>query len=233
MPNKVELIALPDTHMPFHNRKALAWAIERIRELKPHYVVQLGDLLDQYGFSKHATNPNLQTPKDELTRGMRDARKMWEDLRRASPKSQCYQLSGNHDARLRKRVAERMPELQSILDLDLFNFPGVTSVQNDREFLTLTLPHSKTKLVLTHGWFTRAGLHMQYFNSSVVFGHLHTPSILYQGTSSGKPLFELNAGYLGDGKSPVFNYGNTVRRKWQTGIGIVEDGTPRFEAFTK
>jgi predicted phosphodiesterase len=231
--SKVELIALGDTHMPFQNRRAIDWAIQQIRELKPAYVVQMGDLLDQYGFSKHTTNPNLMSPQEELLKGLKYARQMWSDIRDASPKSKCIQISGNHDARLRKRVAEKMPELQGIIDLDLFEFPGVRCENNDREYIRLVLPESKTPVILTHGWYTRTGAHMAYFNESVIFGHLHRPSILYEPRGKGKPLFELNCGYLGNQLSPVFNYGNTVRRKWQNGIGLVIDGNPSFMAFTK
>lgn len=180
MHRQIELVALGDVHAPFHNRKALAWAIEQIRQLKPAYVVQMGDLLDQYGFSKHATNPNLMSPKEELAKGMKAAREMWAAIREASPKSQCLQISGNHDARIRKRVAEKLPELQDVLDLEMFDFPGVKCVNNDREYVRIVLPYSKTKVILTHGWFTQPGRHLAYFNESVLFGHLHRPSIVYE-----------------------------------------------------
>lgn len=219
--------------MPFHHKGALKWAIGEIRKHRPHYVVQLGDVYDQYCFSKFARNPNIMLPKDELSRGRKAATQMWADIAKASPESKLIQLSGNHDARMRKRIAEQLPELSGVVDTDLLDFPGVTCINDDREYITITLPGSRTKVILTHGWFTRVGAHMAYFNSSVIFGHLHRPSILFEPQPNGKSLFELNAGYLADPHSPVFSYGSTKRKKWQLGYGIVHaGGYPAFISYT-
>ncbi len=229
--NKVELVALGDTHFPWGHKRAIDWAIAYIEATKPAYVVQLGDLLDAYCFSRYPRNPNIMTPAKELERGYNMAAEMWERIREASPKSKCIQLSGNHwPARLYKRVAEQLPEITGMLDgkiESLNTFPGVTSYHDDRRHVRIKLP-SGQRVTLVHGWFTRQGEHLRYFNESVVFGHLHRPHLMFDFQANGNPMFELNAGYLGDPKASVFSYGSSVRKKWQVGIGQIVDGYPSF-----
>ncbi len=229
---RAELIAIPDLHFPWAHQRAVAWTIAEIKKYRPRYVVQLGDLLDQYCFSSFARNPNLMTPKEEMDRGLAQARKMWSEIVRVTPGDcQLIQLAGNHDARIHKRIAERLPELQGQVTMNHLEFPGVKTYADDREYLDLTLD-SGAKVTVVHGWLGKAGAHMQYFNSSVVFGHLHRPSILFDPQPRGRPLFELNAGYLGDPHAPVFNYGATKRKKWQVGYGRIDaGGTPVFVPY--
>ena len=228
---RADLLAFPDLHFPWAHEKALAWAVAAVRRYKPRYVVQLGDLYDQYCFSRFARNPNLMTPKQELERAGVLARKLWHDIKRASPSSKCYQLAGNHDARVHKRIADSLPELQGIIKYSGLDFPGVTTVPDDRDYLELPLSNGQT-LVVVHGWLGKHGAHMQYFNKSVLCGHLHRPGIVFDPQPKGPPLFELNAGYMADPRAPVFNYGASKRKKWQVGYGLIDGfSTPSFVSY--
>jgi predicted phosphodiesterase len=232
--SRVELVALGDTHFPWAHKRAIDFAIAYIKKHKPLYVVQLGDLLDAYCFSRYPTNPNVMPPAKELERGYNQAAEMWERIKDSSPDSACIQLAGNHwPARLNKRVAESLPAITGMLDqrIEALNtFPGVKSYHNDRDYARVRLPSGR-KITLVHGWFTRANEHLRYFNESVIFGHIHRPHLIFDFQAGGKMMFELNAGWLGDPRAPVFKYGPTIRRKWQVGFGQVIDGYPSFVPY--
>jgi hypothetical protein len=227
-----ELIAIPDLHFPWASQRALGWLYAEIERLQPRHVVQLGDLLDQYCFSRFARNPNLLTPQEELRRGVSQARQMWAQITRRVPGDcKLYQLAGNHDDRLFKRVAEQLPELQGLFETNFLDFPGVKTFKDGRDYLELKLPKAGP-VILTHGWLGKAGAHMHYFNQSVIFGHLHRPSLVYEPRPSGSPHFELNCGYMGDPGAPVFDYSQTKRKKWQIGYGRIDaSGTPSFVSY--
>lgn len=230
---RAELIAIPDLHFPWAHDRALRWVIDKVEKFRPRFVVQLGDLYDQYCFSRYPRNPNVMTPENELKRGLQKARKMWQALVRASPESERFQLLGNHDVRFQKRLAERMPELQGILKLDVYGFPGVKSLSSDREDVELRL--KQQNVICLHGWMTQPGSHLDFFGKSVVFGHLHKPHLIHRLQRHGAPvLFELNCGHLADPRAPVFEYGGTVRRKWELGFGLVdENGRPDFVGYPR
>lgn len=71
------VVALPDTHFPFHSERWLRLALELVGDLKPGVVIQLGDLYDLLSFSKYPRSFNVLTPRDEID----EARKCAEDLR--------------------------------------------------------------------------------------------------------------------------------------------------------
>jgi predicted phosphodiesterase len=228
---RAELLAIPDLHFPWCHDKALRWCIAQVKKYRPRYIVQLGDLYDQYCFSRYPKNPNVMTPQQELRRGAMKARKFWMDVTQASPESKRYQLLGNHDVRVNKRIAEKIPELQGLVKLSIYDFPGVQSVHSDREHIELKL--NRAPVILLHGWMTRPAAHLAHFRKSCIFGHTHRASLIHQIQDGGQPpLFELNCGYLGDPTSPVFDYGGSVAHNWNLGFGLVdENGRPEFVGY--
>ena len=231
---RAELIAIPDLHFPWAHNRAVDWCVREVRRLRPKRVVQLGDLYDQYCFSKYPKNPNVSTPRDELQRGRKLAQKFWHAITKASPDSERVQLLGNHDVRVNKRIAERLPELQGLVNLDdLYGFPDVQTLDTDRDAYEFQLRPGH-KVVVLHGWMTKVGSHLNHFeNRSVIFGHVHRPHLLQRLGKPGRPnLFELNCGYMADPMAPVFEYGGTVEKRWQIGYGLVDaNGRPDFVGY--
>lgn len=224
-------LILGDLHMPFHCRRSLQTAIEYAKELKPNVIIQIGDLDDQYCFSRYPRSQNKNTPQEELLAARKHGTKMWEDLRKASPKADRYQLLGNHDVRLNKRIMEKLPELYEMLDFEsLFEFDGVQTLASDRDILNVTL--NGERISFHHGFLSKLGDHVKHFQNSCVVGHSHRPGIVYE-PIHGRQLFELNVGYMGDPTSHVFKYGATVKQKWGRGFGVIDANGPRFISCEK
>lgn len=228
---KTHCIAIPDCHFPYADKSALRKVFALIAKLQPTYVVQLGDLYDYYSLSRYGKSLNHATPASEIKAGRRDAEWMWNSIQAAAPKAVCHQVTGNHDARLYKKIEERLPELSGVLDLTgFFKFKGVTTAKSDRDILRLKLGDQMTWFM--HGHLSKLGDHVRYFAQNVICGHSHRPGIYYDKTYS-KQLYEANAGYIGDPKAHVFKYGATEKLKWSRGCLVVDEMGPRFVSLER
>lgn len=212
--------------MPFHCPATLARIITAIEKTQPKYIVQMGDLYDMYAFSRYGKSLNLATPAEELMAGLETARTFWTAVKKVAPASRRYQLLGNHDERLRKKVAEKLPELSGLVDVSsLFSFPGVESLKSDRDVLELTVQGEPW--ALHHGFLSKAGDHVKYFQKSCITGHSHRPHVLPMKIHD-KVLYDFNVGYTGNPEAEVFKYGATVKNHWIRGYGLIDNLGPRF-----
>lgn len=210
------IIILGDIHAPFHNEKAVKEVVKAIKDIKPAHIVQIGDLYDQYAFSRF-TRKNLETPERELKRGHDAVSALWSGICEASPGTKRYQILGNHDLRLIKRVQERLPEAQEIVKekvMELYQFRGVNTIEDDRDVLKIN------GIAFHHGWLSKAGDHMRYLNSRTVVGHSHVGGVVYEQRNN-QVIWELNAGYLADESAEPMRYRPTKVCKWTLGFGLI------------
>lgn len=223
-------VVLGDVHLPWAHKPSIKAAVEIIAQTQPTYVVQVGDLQDQFFASRYAKRYGKMSPEQEYELATSEGAAFWSQITSASKKSKRYQLRGNHDERIYKKLIDRAPELAGIVDVpaDFMQFDGVTTVDSSREELHLRM--GKFKVVLVHGWLSKLGDHAKYFNSNVICGHSHRPGIVYH-KQHDKLIWEANAGYLGDDKAPCFKYGENSRKNWGRGVLLIEDKGPRFVSF--
>lgn len=222
---KPKILILGDCHFPYHSEKALKEALYAVKHEKPTHVVQIGDLYDQFVFSRF-TKKNIQMPEAELESGRERAVRMWSSISSTLGKSGSYiQLLGNHDVRLIKRLAEKIPEAQEILGKsflkEYYTFKGVQTIEDDREI------HTVGRIAFHHGFLSKLGDHLRYFGSSVVVGHSHVGGVVYE-QRAGEILWELNAGYLADETAEPLKYRPTKSCKWTLGFGLVDGYGARF-----
>lgn len=220
---KKKVFVFPDIHFPFHNKKALDKAFELLKKEKPDIVLNVGDLMDQYVFSKYTKDLNLITPEKEVKKAMELAQQFWKKVKTIVPKARCIQLLGNHDVRIIKRIREKLPELASLFNFTekLYSFQGVECMKTDRDFLEID------GIVYCHGWLTQLGAHSRYFRKSVVHGHSHRPGIVYDRVSDSY-TFEMDVGHLADENSTPLGYTASTQSRWLMAIGVVDNGMPRL-----
>jgi predicted phosphodiesterase len=223
---KKTILVIGDTHLPFINASGLRQAENLAKQLKPNVIVQIGDLMDMYSWSKYPRTLNLITPKKELELGMKMAYQMWENLRKASPKSKCYQIYGNHDERPMLRLMEKAPELESLIDFkSIFTFPGVETSNSQRDELIIG------DILFQHGFRSKLGDHARHNGMNTVCGHSHKGGVFYMRLGE-KTIWELNAGYLAKEDSTPLGY--TKQRRistWTLGVGFIDHLGPRFIPF--
>lgn len=223
-----KILILGDLHLPFHNKAALKKAVDLVRRIKPTHVVQIGDLYDQYTFSRF-TKKNIELPQREVDKAFGLAKKMWEDIQKAHKGVKCFQILGNHDVRLSKRIAEKLPEIQEIFGVlmnDFYTFKGVKTLYDDREELRIG------DVMFTHGYRSKLGDHCRFYGQRTVVGHSHTGGVVYE-QRHGETIWELNAGFLADENSEPLSYRPSRTSKWTLGVGVIDEFGPRFIPFKK
>jgi predicted phosphodiesterase len=213
-----KVFVISDTHFPFHSKSGYRKMLEALEKEQPDVVVQIGDLLDQYVFSKYTRSPNISLEQD-LVKGLAKAQQMWATIQHLVPGVECYQLLGNHDVRMAKRIAEKLPELGDLISTsDIYAFENVTLLPSDREYLLLD------GVVYTHGHLSKSIDHAKHFNKPTVHGHRHRPTIEFDSAK----LWSMDVGYMADSKSLPLSYTQTRLSKWTMACGVVENGKPRL-----
>lgn len=214
---KTKVFVISDTHFPFHNKKGIKDMLKILKKERPTHVIQIGDLLDQYVFSKYSRSLNI-TADNDIIMGLINADDMWKDIKSIVPTAKCYQILGNHDVRFKKRVFDNFPELESLYDFDkIYDFKGVSVLKSDRDFLIID------GVVYVHGWLSKSIDHAKYFNKPVVHGHRHRMAI----ETDGK-IWSMDVGFLADEKAVPLNYTMSKLTKWTLGCGVVENRKPRL-----
>jgi UDP-2,3-diacylglucosamine pyrophosphatase LpxH len=213
----VKVVAIGDCHFPFVNKKSLRTIYTAIEELQPTYVVQLGDLYDQFCSSRFPRSISYITPEAEYLNGHKLAMEFWRKIREVAPKAKCHQIIGNHDERAKKKILQVAPDLEPFLDVErLYQFEGVKTQPSEREGLILD------GVLYMHGYLSRLGDHARHAGMPVVCGHTHRGGTSYfrQGP---KTLWELNCGFVGDTSSRPLSYGRQRYIATTTqGFGIIE-----------
>lgn len=218
------VFAIPDLHAPFTDWKRVARVYADIDDQNPDYVVQLGDAADRISFGRFARSHDLMTPEEELEEARQGIASFWVNVKKAAPKAQRIQLSGNHEARILRQVLERFPEVYSLLkraEGDFWKFDGVKTIHDHRHELEIN------GVVYCHGWLTNLGAHMRYLGKNVVHGHTHRAGLIVE-RWHGKQIWELDCGFLADELQVPLQYGPTKTVKWVKGYGDIDGHIPRF-----
>lgn len=215
----MKILVIGDTHFPFHHKSAMKWAIDLAKEQDPDHIIQVGDLLDQFSFSRYPKSRKMD-PDEELKLGRKCAQAMWAAMPRKAKK---WQLMGNHDDRAIKSALKSAPELMGMIGEkieELYKFPGVTTV-SDYEF-------ELDGIMFQHGHRAKLGDHAKYNQCSTVVGHSHTGGVVSLRNRNGC-YWELNAGFLGDIDTQAFTYLSQKKVNTTTlGVGLIDDLGPRF-----
>jgi len=215
--NFPKILCWPDTHFPFVNKAALEKMIDFAKENQPDYIIQIGDLLDQYAASKFPRSQNVYMPEEEETLGIGMARDAWAKIREYCPKAKCYQLLGNHDVRIAKRTMESLPIAEHIVVKHLkglFTFEGVETIMDTRQELEID------GILFTHG-FLSPGTHKDYYLKNVIHGHDHKLYVQHR-RIHGQSIFEMSCGFLGDVEAKALTYTPSKLANFQLGFGWVD-----------
>ena len=216
---------IPDVHFPFEHTETLAQIYEFAEKHKPKNIVQLGDLYDMYSHAKFPRSHNIFTPREEFSLSRKKAEAFWKTLREKSPKSKCYQITGNHSVRPIKRILEVYPEAEDwIVEVvqRMMTFEGVTSITDPRE--ELMMPGN---VCVIHGYRSNLGAHRDYTMMNVVCGHTHRGGVVFRQVKN-NIIWELNAGLAGDATSKGLSYTSQKLVDWTLGFGWLDQYGPRF-----
>jgi predicted phosphodiesterase len=192
-----------DAHFPIADEKALVCA-KIVRDLyRPDVIINLGDTLDMYSFSRFAkTAGRKQTFQDEI-----DAWKGWADWFYDDFTGQSLIVSGNHDHRLAKTVSGlgglsdmQALGLESILDSASYGSEYVYDMIMVNPKGDLLYPDAD--MIFTHGSSAKTGsgasvraLTGQLSQTSAMMGHVHRTGVVVSRSLRG-PIKSYEVGCL-------------------------------------
>lgn len=221
------ILVIGDVHAPFTNAASLRRVEQLARQLKPKIVLQIGDAIDAFSFGKYPRTQNLMTPNKELDLAKRMIYQMWENLKKASPKSKLIQMVGNHDERIVKRLMEKAPELEFLYSIEkIFDLPrGVELIGAERDELIID------NILFMHGFRSKLGDHALHNGMNTVCGHSHRGGVIYHRLGD-KTIWELNAGFIAQEDSIPLSYTKQRRiSRWTQGAAFIDELGPRFIPF--
>lgn len=223
------ILVLPDTQIPYHNRKALKAVVQAIGDLQPDEVIHIGDILDLPQPSRW----NKGTAGEFEGSVFQDAEAAKRFLLR--PLREVYDgpvgmHEGNHDERARTYLAKYAPALaesgafniETLLDFDGF---GVSLLPSFNKIAT--------GWITTHGHLGQIALSRisgntalnaaKKFNTSVVMGHTHRQGVgsqTYGFSGEVKKLVTgVEVGHLMDQRRAAYLKQGTGN--WQLGFAVL------------
>lgn len=210
------ILFVPDTHRPFHDKKAWGLMLKAAKALKPEIIVCIGDLADFYSVSSHSKSPDrsasLEVEVADVNRGL-------DELDALGAKRKLF-LAGNHEDRLSRYLADKAPEL-----FGLVGIPELLRLKERGWAYTPYKSYTKLgKLHLTHdvgvGGRNAAFKALDVFQHSVASGHVHRLQYFVEGTATGEHKLSCMFGWLGSAKDVDYMQRINVQKNWALGFGV-------------
>jgi UDP-2,3-diacylglucosamine pyrophosphatase LpxH len=218
---KLKLAALwPDTHVKYHDRRAVKLVMRILKDLKIDELVLLGDFCDVYNLSSHGVHAAIKTNFiDEIN----EVNVLLDQFDKTFPKAKKVYISGNHEFRLERYINTKCPELFGVTQLDhLLKIP-----QRSNWTWVDYGPNQSYKVLGSH----LTARHEPLGSSakataskalcSLVYGHIHRIEESHIVGLDGKNHVCFSVGWLGDKSyDKIFGYVKG-HHQWQLGFGLV------------
>lgn len=212
------ILLLPDTHVPYHDKRAWELALKVGQANKVKHIIHLGDLADCYAISAHSKNP-LRTTEKRMKHEVDAVRAAVRDMNSVGATTKAF-VEGNHEDRLPRYLADKAPDLfdlDSLQPQHLFGFGGWI-YRRYRE------DHRLGKLYAVHdiGYAGRYAAQrvLDTYQHNVVSGHTHRLSYIVEGNAAGESHVSATLGWLGDARAADYMHRVKAMRDWQLGFGI-------------
>lgn len=210
------VLFIPDTHAPYHNKRAWQLMLQVARDLKPVEIVVGGDFGEFYAVSRHCKDPNRERL---LQREVKGVLSCLDDLDRLRAKRKKF-IAGNHEVRLETYIKDKAPEL-----FDMVTIKGILQLDDRNWDYTPYKSSTKVgKVHVTHDTGTagqNAHLTAQNdFQDNVVINHTHRMAYAVKGNAQGSAHVAAMFGWLGDVKHIDYMHRVKANRDWALGFGV-------------
>jgi hypothetical protein len=221
------VLLIPDTHRPYHDRKAYALMIRVYQDIVKKYfhiadfeIVILGDYGDFYATSGHDKHPMVQ---QNLVLEVQDVIAGLDELDTLFPFAKKVYIEGNHEFRLERYLCNKAPALFGVTSTELI------LKMNQRSGWTFHA-YSPSQQYDVGGSVLKAR-HEPLSNSakataskaicSLVYGHIHRLEESHVVGLDGTNHVCFSVGWLGDKRNDkIFGYVKG-HHQWQMGFGLV------------
>jgi len=210
------ILIVPDSHIPYHDKKAFNLMLKVARDLKPKHIYIIGDFLDFYTVSSHSKDPGRALNLVEELEAGAIALKQLDTLRATN---KVY-IGGNHCDRLTRYLQTKAPELFGVVSV-----PDLLKLKEKGWLYVPYKSHTKLgKIHLTHDVGV-AGRHSVFqcldtYQHSVITGHTHRLAYIVEGNAVGEFKLSAQFGWLGDASKIDYMQAAKVKKDWALGFGI-------------
>lgn len=218
MSKKNIILALPDIHFPAHHLDTFKFLKAVKKKFKPNEIVCLGDEIDAAGLGNWDQNPDQPSAGDELKLAVALMKKLYEIF----PVVKVC-ISNHTDRIYRKPFSSGIPRELIKSYAEILQAPKGWQWSDSWELDGIIFEHGEG-FSGKDGALKAAQANMQ----KTVIGHLHSYAGIQYYANSKHLIWGFNAGCLIDRHNAAFNYGKHIKTKPIIGVGIIENGTPRF-----
>lgn len=214
-------LLIPDTHRPYHDRKAYNLMLRVAKDISPDEIVILGDYADIYALNSHGgKNPTLPTTLIEEIEDVNDG---LDELDKLFPSAKKVFLQGNHEYRFERYIFDKCPELFGVTE-----FKNLIKIDQRKNW---SYVHYGPNQAYKVGGSYLTARHEPLASSakataskalcSLVYGHIHRIEESHLVGLDGSNHVCFSVGWLGDKRNDkVFAYVKG-HHQWQMGFGIV------------
>lgn len=215
---KNTVLAIPDIHFPAHHPDLFEFLQAVKNKFKPNEIICLGDEIDAAGLGEWDKNPDQPSPGDEL----KESIKYLHILYKMFPIVKVC-ISNHTDRIYRKPLKAGIPKSLIKSYAEILEAPKGWQWAESWELDSVIYEHGEG-FSGQQGALKAAQANMQ----STVIGHLHSHAGIQYYANARHLIWGFNAGCLIDRHHAAFNYGKHIKAKPIVGVGIIEDGIPRF-----
>ena len=170
-------LILSDIHYPFQHKPSIRIAKKICRDLKPDYVVYLGDCFDASGISKYS-DTTLEKGIDDTIKEIHGFKKLHEEFKLCAPRAKFYWTLGNHDG---KRITVLLSKLRAKEDWSRLDYcereMNLRRIFKDITFCDYNEYIKIGKLRFAHGEYCNDNStksHAVAWSGNLCYGHTHT-----------------------------------------------------------
>lgn len=211
-----KILFIPDTHVPYEDRRAVTLMLRAARGFKPDHVVVLGDFGDFYGVSSHSKDPRRALKLKEEVDAIKDA---LDAVAAIGAKNNVF-VEGNHEDRLKRYLQDKAPEL-----FDYISIPEILELkQKGFKYVPYKQSYRIGKLNVTHDC-GNAGRYAHYksldtFQHNIIIGHTHRLGYAVEGNAQGERHVAAMFGWLGDVEQVDYMHRVKAVKDWTLGFGV-------------
>jgi predicted MPP superfamily phosphohydrolase len=214
---KLQRVAIiPDTHCPYHDKRAWKLLIKVLKKWRPRIIVIQGDFGDFYTVSDFSKDPrrvlNLEWEIDEVN-------KLLDEIQELGAEQVIF-ISGNHEARLDRFIQKRAPELHGLVSIKAaFRI-------KDRGWVYVPYrDHYKLgKVYITHDVNAtgRNAVHkiIDTYQHSAITAHTHRIGYAVEADGLGQPILSATFGWLGDLSKVDYQHKILATKAYVLGFGV-------------
>ena len=210
------LMIWPDSHIPYHDKRAFKLVHKVAKDFKPDTIVLQGDFADFFCVSSHSKNPNR---RNNLESEVEAVNAELDKLDALGAREKIY-VSGNHEDRLERYLMDKAPELFNVVKIpQLFNLK-----ERGWKYVPYKSDTRVGKLNLTHDCGS-AGRNAIFnalgtYQHNIAIGHTHRLAYIVEGNAHGETHVGASFGWLGDAKQADYMHRVRAARDWAQGFGI-------------